>query len=166
MQQALEVARTALDIGEVPVACVIVHNNQVIASGHNMTNITHNASRHAELEAIDKVLYGNTTPLFDSTPLISPSIFTECSLYVTVEPCGMCAAALKQLKFAKIVFGAKNDKFGGVGSVYKILEEQESDSFVCKSGLFAGEAILLLQEFYSKGNRNCPDEKRKRPLVT
>ncbi|KAL0222896.1 hypothetical protein P9112_002286 [Eukaryota sp. TZLM1-RC] len=146
MQYALNVANNAMHSSEVPVGAVIVHNSSIVATGANRTNETKNATRHAELEAIDTIL------------CTYPSIkFSECDLYVTLEPCIMCADALRRLNFHSVIFGAWNDKFGGCGSVLNILDN-------ARGGLLKDEAIELLREFYSTGNANCPTEKRKRAI--
>lgn len=107
MELALAEAEAALNTGEVPVGCVFVHpRDGVIARGHNRTVVSCNATRHAELEAIDEFLVNGG----------DPAVLAECSLYVTVEPCVMCASALRQLRLRSVVFGCANDKFGGCGA--------------------------------------------------
>ena len=90
--------------------CVIVRGGQIIARGSNKTNAKHDGTRHAEFEAIDTVLASGS----------DPAVFQECDLYVTVEPCVMCAAALLLLKFRKVYYGCGNDRFGGCGSVLNV----------------------------------------------
>ncbi|KAG0169303.1 tRNA(adenine34) deaminase [Apophysomyces sp. BC1021] len=109
MLEALEVAQEAYDNLEVPVGCVFVHDHKVIARGRNRPNETCNATRHAEIEAIDEILKHHDR-----------SIFHDTDLYVTVEPCVMCASALRQIGIRQVYFGCGNDKFGGNGSVFDI----------------------------------------------
>ena len=97
-----------MDIGEVPVGCVFVDDkDQLISKACNATNITSNATRHAEFVAIDHIIQQRG----------SVDILQTCTLYVTCEPCIMCAAALAQLQIRRVVFGCSNDRFGGCGSV-------------------------------------------------
>ena len=115
MQQALDQARKALDLGEVPVGCVFVHEGAVIGTGHNRTNLEFNATRHAEVVAIDEIL-------LHSGGAYDASIFSQCDLYVTCEPCIMCAAALAEVRVRRVFFGCHNYRFGGCGSVLKLHE--------------------------------------------
>jgi len=112
MRRALELANTAMEEGEVPVACVIVHRDNIIAEAYNQTNLTKNATKHCEFVAIDKV-----------TSERGSEVLSECILYVTCEPCIMCAYALKLVGIQKVYFGCKNDKFGGNGSILNIHKE-------------------------------------------
>jgi tRNA-specific adenosine deaminase 2 len=93
---------------------VFVHDGKVIAKGRNNTNESKNATRHAEIEAMDSVFLGENP--------LSLSIMQETSLYVTVEPCLMCAAAIGIMKIKKVYYGCGNDKFGGCGSIFAVHE--------------------------------------------
>ncbi|KAK7233596.1 dCMP-type deaminase [Aureococcus anophagefferens] len=117
MRRALELAEDAVaEQGEVPVGCVFVNDNNVeIASAANETNEAMCATRHAELVAIDGALK-------HSAARGQPLDWTRCALYVTCEPCIMCASALSQLGIAKCYFGCRNDKFGGCGSILSLHE--------------------------------------------
>ena len=107
MGMALREAEIALDTQEVPVGCVFVHPTEgVVGRGHNNTVASCNGTRHAELEAIDAMLGDGR----------SVGQISECSLYVTVEPCIMCASALRQLQVRQVFYGCRNDKFGGCGT--------------------------------------------------
>lgn len=110
MRQALLLAEEAYRIGEVPVGCVFVRNGEVIASGRNNTNETKNGTAHAELEAMGRLFFGENPP-----PI---SIMKETDLYVTVEPCLMCASAIGLMNIRKVYYGCGNDKFGGCGSIF------------------------------------------------
>lgn len=108
-------AKEALEKGEVPVGCIMVYKNKVIGTGRNEVNETKNATRHAELVAVDQV------KLWCEQQCLSfEKVLRECCLYVTVEPCIMCAAALRYLSVPKVVFGCANERFGGCGSILKI----------------------------------------------
>ena len=127
MRVALKQAYIALEHGEVPVGCAIVLKDQVIAKAYNHTNVESNATRHCEIVAIDRILNDKR---FDK------SVLKECTLYVTVEPCIMCASALNLVHFGKIYFGCHNERFGGCGSVlhlhksrYDVLSPRPTYSF-------------------------------------
>ncbi|EFJ20055.1 hypothetical protein SELMODRAFT_109716, partial [Selaginella moellendorffii] len=149
-------ARQALNRLEVPVGCVIVENGRVIASGSNRTNETRNATRHAEMEAIDMLL-----PRWEcSSHEDFSKRFAGCELYVTCEPCIMCAAALSLLGIGKVFYGCKNDRFGGCGSILSLHsngvghspESAGGMTYPCVGGIMAEEAIGLFREFYEQGN--------------
>ena len=283
MRQALKVAEDALRLGEVPVGCVIVlhadghpsmnfpplqkdgddkaddglNNNSVIIShGANQVNATRDATRHAEIVAIDRLLtFGKSSDELRLPPdvgtkvapnstssstddnddddgsdgkmkvpkavinarkeqwddiltnvpdqpnhwknkfgwrknslleddaqrnsLNSVKIFKHCSLYVTCEPCIMCAAALANVNIKRVVCGCKNDRFGGCGSLLHLHQKEEvasnkrnndsgSDStnaaqgYIMESGILERESISLLRSFYDRENFHAPDHKRKR----
>jgi len=113
MRKALEEGEKGLELEEVPVGCVIVHKSTIIATGYNLTNHTRNATRHAEFVAIDKIL-------LHSNGQFTADIFQECELYVTCEPCIMCASALLLLRIKIVYFGCRNERFGGCGSVLSL----------------------------------------------
>lgn len=109
MRSALNHAAYAIDQGEVPVACVITHNSSILATAHNLTNLTKNATRHCEMVAFDEIIqkYGK-------------EILKECELYVTCEPCIMCAEAIRLVGCKHVYYGCKNERFGGNGSILSI----------------------------------------------
>lgn len=150
MELALAQARAGLECGEVPVGCVFVRGEEVLAGAHNETNCTHNATRHCEFVAAEQVLAKHPQ-----------EIFREVDLYVTVEPCIMCAEALHLLNVRSVYFGCNNEKFGGNGSVLSI----HTRFYPSTGGLQAEAAINLLKDFYARGNPNAPSEKRHRPLA-
>nr|ACR38381.1 unknown [Zea mays] len=167
MELALEQAKFALDNLEVPVGCVIVEDGKVISSGSNKTNATRNATRHAEMEAIDVLLRE-----WQSMGLDQPQVaekFAGCDLYVTCEPCIMCATALSIIGIREVYFGCANDKFGGCGSIMSLHNGAASSSdelsgsqastpkgFKCTGGIMAEEAVALFRCFYEQGNPNAP----------
>lgn len=159
MREAMLQAEEALTEGEVPVGCVIIHDNRVIGSGRNYVNETKNATRHAELVAIDQVLQWCKDTEKDYV-----TVFKECTLYATVEPCILCAAALRTIHIPSVVFGCANDRFGGCGSVLNVHRDELPSlgpTVHCVTGICAGEAIQLLKDFYKQENPNAPQEKRK-----
>lgn len=156
MEAALNQAKDALNSGEVPVGCVFVYNDSILASGRNTVNETHNATRHAEMNCVDQVLNW-----CQDKKINHRHVFPDISIYVTVEPCGMCADALGQLDIKEIVFGCSNDRFGGCGSVVNV-PKMYNYAFNIKKGIRADEAIGLLKDFYKGENPNAPSDKVKR----
>ncbi|CAL4128427.1 unnamed protein product [Meganyctiphanes norvegica] len=156
MDAAFEQAKEALEAGEVPIGCVFVYQNEIIARGRNTVNETKNATRHAEMNCIDMVIDWCTI-----NEKKYENVFSEIKCYVTVEPCAMCADALGQLKIFNLVFGCSNDRFGGCGSVVNIPELYSYPMNIVK-GIQADEAIQFLKEFYKGENPNAPDGKAKR----
>ncbi|ORY01535.1 cytidine deaminase-like protein [Basidiobolus meristosporus CBS 931.73] len=152
MREALKMAEEAYEIGEVPVGCVFVHNGVIIGRGRNKPNETLDGTRHAEFEAIGEILAKHPA-----------EIFKESDLYVTVEPCVMCAAALRQLEIRKVYFGCGNDRFGGNGSVFNLHQDpyEEHPPYEAESGYYRDEAILILRKFYVRENTHAPAPKKK-----
>ncbi|KAA6412823.1 MAG: trna-specific adenosine deaminase subunit tad2 [Lasallia pustulata] len=152
MREALIMAENALATDETPVGCVFVHDGRVIGKGMNDTNRSLNGTRHAEFQAISRVLQEHHA-----------SIFAETDLYVTVEPCVMCAAALRQYKIRAVYFGCSNDRFGGTGGVLSIHTNPSIDPpYPVYGGLFREEAIMLLRRFYVQENDKAPEPKGKK----
>lgn len=120
MGVALSAARAALRRLEVPVGCVIVRGGVILGTGSNHTNAARNATRHAEMEAVDAVLNGASLGASGGDPGGTRELFRECTLVVTCEPCIMCAAALSLLGLTRIVYGCRNPRFGGCGSVLAV----------------------------------------------
>lgn len=131
--------------------CVFVHDNHVIGQGMNATNKSLNGTRHAEFEAISRILMH-----------YPPKIFQETDLYVTVEPCIMCASALRQYKIRSVYYGCANDRFGGTGGVLSIHSDVNIDPpYPVHGGIFREEAIMLLRRFYVQENEKAPVPKTK-----
>lgn len=164
MREALAEAARALDEWEVPCGCVLVDDRTgvVVARGRNRTNATRNGTRHAEFEAIDAWLVANDGD-------VRRCAFGSCSLYVTCEPCVMCAGALSALGIKRAVYGCANDKFGGNGTVLDVHDtgcgscahdRARGAPYESIGGLFADEAVRLFQEFYIRGNPKAPKPHR------
>uniref|UniRef100_A0A4W6F9U3 CMP/dCMP-type deaminase domain-containing protein n=1 Tax=Lates calcarifer TaxID=8187 RepID=A0A4W6F9U3_LATCA len=115
MANAFDMARDALENGEVPVGCLMVYNDEVVGKGRNEVNETKNATRHAEMVALDQLLDWCRHSNLDVR-----SVCEQTALYVTVEPCIMCAAALRLLNIPVVVYGCRNERFGGCGSVLEV----------------------------------------------
>ncbi|KAI4873303.1 hypothetical protein NFI96_011824 [Prochilodus magdalenae] len=164
MAKAFGMARDALENGEVPVGCLMVYKDEILGKGRNEVNETKNATRHAEMVALDQVLEWCRLRQLDSK-----EVCTQTVLYVTVEPCIMCAAALRLLHIPLVVYGCKNDRFGGCGSVLDISSDDlphTGTSFKCISGHRAEEAVEMLKTFYKQENPNAPKPKVRKDGVS
>lgn len=158
MRRALELAEEALAAQEVPVGCIFTFDGKIIAEARNTVNETHNPTRHAEINCIDTVLdYCN------SNSVDYQSYFQNIIIYVTVEPCIMCAAALNNLKVKKVVYGCANDRFGGktVLDVSKFYD----NTYLLIGNVLSDEAMALLKQFYKGSNPNAPDSKAKKDKI-
>ncbi|KAM8832292.1 tRNA-specific adenosine deaminase 2 [Spinachia spinachia] len=154
MSCAFDMAKDALQNGEVPVGCLMVHGDQVVGKGRNEVNETKNATRHAEMVALDQLLdwcrRGN---------LEVSAVCERTVLYVTVEPCVMCAAALRLLHVPVVAYGCRNERFGGCGSVLDVSSAhlpETGTTFKCVPGHRAEEAVEMLKSFYKQENPNAP----------
>ncbi|MDY7228995.1 tRNA adenosine(34) deaminase TadA [Hyalangium rubrum] len=140
MQQALALAREAEALGEVPVGAVAVHEGQVIGTGFNRREIDRNPLAHAELLAMDAAAKARGAWRLSGV-----------TLYVTLEPCAMCAGALVQSRVTRLVFGAMDPKAGAVGSLYNLAEEpRHNHRLQVTSGILADESRLLLKSFFER----------------
>lgn len=157
MKQAIEYGNVALQNNEVPVTAVLVNNKtkEVIYKSHNMTNITLNGTAHAEF-----IIYNHLLTKFPDSHL---NIWKNATLYVTVEPCIMCASMLDQIGINTVVFGCPNERFGGNGSVFDI---RYNSKYQIVPGVCHREAIALLRKFYVNENDKSPTviNKKKRVL--
>lgn len=152
MRKAIEMAELALASDETPVGCVFVHDGKVIGRGINGTNASLNGTRHAEFVALAEIMAKHPQ-----------SILKQTDLYVTVEPCIMCASALRQYGIRAVYFGCLNDRFGGCGGVMTVHSDPSVDPpYPVYGGLFREEAIMLLRKFYVQENNKAPDPKPKK----
>ena len=138
MKEAIRQAKKAAALDEVPIGCVIVHEGQIIARGYNRRNTDKNTLSHAELLAIRK-----------ASKKLGDWRLEGCTLYVTLEPCQMCAGAIIQARVDRVVIGSMNPKAGCAGSVLNILE---MDGFNHKAeverGILQEECSRMLSEFF------------------
>jgi len=156
-------AKEALAASEVPVGCVFVRGDKAIARARNRTNELRNATRHAELEAIDAIL---ADPALTPPSLRASGAYplADTTLYVTVEPCIMCASALRQMGIKRVFYGCANERFGGCGSVLgvnKSLTHPKHPPFDATDGYCREEAIMILRRFYVTENTNAPTPRSK-----
>ena len=164
MKEALILAEEALRNGEIPVGCVFVYtddnnNDVIIGKGTNRTNETKNGTSHAEIMALNDIMLSQGH---------DPSIIRRCDLYVTCEPCIMCAAALSKLAIRRVYFGCYNERFGGNGSILSVHKDDRMTGYFTyevTGGVMHDEAIDLFQRFYTTENRRCPEDKRKRKRI-
>jgi tRNA(adenine34) deaminase len=140
MQQALALAREAAELGEVPVGAVAVHDGKVIGTGFNRREVDRHPLAHAEMLAMDAAARS-----------LGVWRLSGVTLYVTLEPCAMCAGALVQSRVTRLVFGTSDPKAGAVGSLYNLVEEpRHNHRLVVTSGILADESRLLLKTFFER----------------
>lgn len=162
MSLALFLAFKALLSNETPVACILVEDDKVIAVGYNGTNKTLNGTRHAEFEAIDQALRYFHANKRHSVGKDVVKEFENVTLYVTVEPCIMCASALRQIGLKKVVFGCANERFGGNGTILKVHQEGPGELYDSFGGILRTESVQLLRNFYIQENTLAPVPKIKK----
>ena len=140
MKEALKEAKKAYDRLEVPVGAVIVKDGKVIARAHNLKETKFDTTKHAEILAIQKA-----SKKLNSWRLI------DCEMYVTLEPCSMCAGALINSRIKKVYIGASDQKTGAVGSVFNLLEDYTFNHKVeYKKGVLQDECESILKEFFKE----------------
>ena len=138
MRLALEEARAAAAAGDVPVGCVIADGaGRVIGRGRNRREERKNAVRHAEIEAIEAACAAVGSWRLDG-----------CTLYVTLEPCPMCAGAVINARIPTVVYGAKEPRTGSCGSVINLFEERYGHRPAVYGGVLAGECAAVLRSFF------------------
>lgn len=146
MNLALEEAKRAADIGEVPIGAVIVYKDKVIAKSFNLRETTQNATAHAELLAIQ-----------EACNKIGSWRLEETTLYVTLEPCPMCAGAILQSRIPRVVYGARDLKAGCVDSLYQLLNDDRFNHCCeVREGVLAEECGNILTQFF----RNLREQKK------
>jgi tRNA(adenine34) deaminase len=138
MTRALELAREAAALGEVPVGAVVVVDERVVGSGFNRREVDHDPLSHAELRAIA-----------EASRVLGRWRLSDATLYVTLEPCTMCAGALIQARLKRLVFGTMDPKAGAVGSLYDLLADPRHNHRVeVTSGVMGAECSSLLKDFF------------------
>jgi tRNA-specific adenosine deaminase 2 len=153
MHVALQQAEAALAASEVPVGCAFVDiDGKILTSGHNKTNVYWNGTQHAEIVAINDFIYNQKR---------NPSLLIGSILYVTCEPCIMCAAAIGKVGVSKVVFGCHNERFGGNGSILSIHNDLPH-KYEVEAGFLKEQCIEVFQRFYESENRRAPENKRRK----
>lgn len=139
MDEALGLAREAFADGEVPVGCVIVRKGEIVGRGRNRREKGKNALAHAELEAIS-----------DACEALGGWRLWECTLYVTLEPCPMCAGAIVNARIPRVVYGAGDQKAGAVRSVCRLFDMGFNHHPVVEQGVREEECAALLKAFFQQ----------------
>ena len=140
MKEALKQAKKAYALGEVPIGCVIVHEGKIIGRGYNRRNTDKKSLAHAEITAINK-----------ASKVIGDWRLEECTLYVTLEPCQMCAGAIVQARIPEVVMGCMNPKAGCAGSILNILEMPQFNHQVkVERGVLKEECSEMLSAFFRR----------------
>lgn len=138
MREALKLAKKAYLLGEVPIGCVIVYQDKIIARGYNRRNTDKTTLAHAELIAIKR-----------ASKSIGDWRLEDCTIYITLEPCQMCAGAIVQARMKRAVFGAMNPKAGCAGSILNLLQMEEFNHQIdITTEVLLKECRELLQSFF------------------
>ena len=149
MKQAVKQAKKAYDKLETPIGCVIVYEDKVIARGYNKRNMKKNTLAHAEILAINK-----------ASKVLGDWRLEDCTMYVTLEPCPMCAGAIVQARIPRVVIGSMNPKAGCAGSVLNLLQQDGLNHQVeITKGVLAEECSGLMTSFFRELRKK---EKRKK----
>ncbi len=154
MRAAIRQAKKAYGLGEVPIGCVIVYEGKIIGRGYNRRNTDKNTLAHAEITAINK-----------ASKKVGDWRLEGCTLYVTLEPCQMCAGAIVQARIDEVVMGSMNPKAGCGGSVLNLLEMPEFNHQVrVTRGVLEEECSLLLTQFFKElrvRNKRKKEQRKK-----
>ena len=154
MREALKQAKKAYSLGEVPIGCVIVHEGKIIGRGYNRRNTDKNTLSHAEITAIKK-----------ASKVIGDWRLEECTIYVTLEPCVMCAGAIVQARIPEAVIGCMNPKAGCAGSILNVLEMPEFNHQVTVTrGIMEQECSEMLKTFFAELRIRNKAEKKQRNI--
>ena len=146
MREALVLAREAYEAGEVPVGCVIVKNDRIIGRGRNRREEKQSALSHAELEAIE-----------DACRATGGWRLQGCQLYVTLEPCPMCAGGIISARIPEVYYGAKDEGFGAVGSILNLFEENFRHHPKVIGHILEDDCKAILQDFFVQVREKNPD---------
>ena len=140
MQAALTEARRAEESGEVPVGAIVVRQGQIVGRGHNRNVLDNDATGHAEVVALREA--GRT---------LGNHRLSDCELFVTIEPCAMCAGAIVHARVKRLIYGAFDAKAGAVQSVMRVLNHPQLNHLVeVDSGVLGAECAALIQEFFRR----------------
>ena len=140
MKEALREAQKAFDKGEVPIGAIAVYKNQIIGRGHNQTEQLQDPTAHAEILAITA-----------AANALNSWRLNDVEMFTTVEPCIMCSGALVLARVKRIIFGARDEKFGGCGSIFNIVEEEKLNHQIkITAGVMEKEAAALMKRFFAE----------------
>lgn len=151
MKEAIRQAKKAYAIGDVPIGCVIVYEDKIIARGYNKRNKNKTTLAHAELLAIGK-----------ATKKLGDWRLEGCTMYVTLEPCQMCAGAIVQARIDRVVIGSMNPKAGCAGSIINLLQMKQFNHQVeMTSGVLEETCSAMMSEFFRELRKKKKEEKKK-----
>lgn len=154
MKEAIKQAKKAYALGEVPIGCVIIYQDRIIGRGYNRRNTDHNTLAHAEITAINK-----------ASKKLGDWRLEDCSLYVTLEPCQMCAGAIVQARVKEVIMGSMNPKAGCGGSILNLLQIPEfNHQVIVRRGILADECSELLTTFFKELRIRNREEKACRQI--
>ena len=155
MKEALKQARKAYKLGEVPIGCVIVYGDKIIARGYNRRKTDKNTLSHAELQAIRK-----------ASRVMGDWRLEECDMYVTLEPCQMCSGAIVQARIPRVVIGCMNPKAGCAGSILNLLQMPQFNHQVeIVRGVMEEECLFVLKTFFKELRVKVKEEKAARKAI-
>lgn len=155
MRAALKQARKAIELGEVPIGCVIVYEGRIIGRGYNRRNTDKSVLCHAEITAIKK-----------ACKKMGDWRLEDCTMYVTLEPCQMCAGAIVQSRIPRVVMGALSPKAGSAGTVINILENPDFNHQVeLSKGILEKECSAILKEFFTELRKRNKAEKEAKKIA-
>ena len=167
MKEAFKQCEKAIKESEIPVGCIFLHipSKKILIESHNLTNKTRNASSHCEIKCIN--YFEENIPIKINNILYYDlkKLMNESALFVSCEPCIMCAYALSLINIKEVYFGCSNDKFGGNGSIVSI-HKFNLWTYKSEGGFLKDQAIQYLRQFYSVGNKKAPENKRQRKLIS
>ena len=139
MREALKEAKKAYDKNEVPVGAIIVSNDKIIARAHNLRETKKNSLCHAEIIAINK-----------ACKKLQNFRLENCDMYVTLEPCAMCAGAIVQSRIKRVIYGAKDEKYGMAGTISNVFELKSNHKVELLKGIMEEECSNIIKEFFKK----------------
>ncbi|NPV70039.1 MAG: nucleoside deaminase [Firmicutes bacterium] len=152
MAEALSEARKAAAMGEIPVGAVVVRDGRIVGRGHNLRETANDPTAHAEMVAIREV-----------SRALGAWRLEGCTMYVTVEPCAMCAGAIVLARIPALVFGTRDPKAGACGSVMNIVQDARLNHRVnIIEGILAGDCQAILKEFFLRLRRGVGEVERAR----
>lgn len=140
MAMALDEARAAAEIGEVPIGAVVVCDGVVVSRAHNRREVDHDPTAHAEMLAIR-----------EASSKLGRWRLSDCTVYATLEPCPMCAGAMHAARIGRLVYGAPDPKAGAVGTLYDLSsDERLNHRFEYTPGMLADESAAMLRSFFTR----------------
>lgn len=145
MKEALKEARKAFDLDEVPVGAIIVHKDRIIGRAHNQIKLLKDPTAHAEMISITQ-----------ASSYLENERLKDCDMYVTIEPCPMCAGAMVLARIRTLYYATKDPKSGASGSVFNIVQNKKLNHRIkVKSGILEEESRSLIQEFFKTKRKNA-----------